>query len=609
MTLDQTPFVVVDTETTGSRAGEDRLIEIGAVRVVGGQVVDTFQQLIDPGRAVPNRITWLTGISTAMVFEQPTADAVMPRFAAFLGDDVMVAHNLPFDARFLDVAMDEAGLPPIRNAALDTLRLARRLLPGLPSKGLSGLTAHFGITVDGRHRALGDAAATAELLQILLDRLRIEFAVETLDDLLGFQRKRYVETRREATHIARIRETRLPLLPDRPGVYFMRDGKGRVIYIGKAKSLRNRVRSYFTGVDSHPPKTKKLLRDVRDVTWRETGTELSALLEESRLIKTYLPVYNRALRRYRDYPFLRLDTRHAYPTLTWTPRIAHDGAEYYGPLGRRGQAEELVELISRLFGLRECDDPVFALGRPCLYHQMGRCSAPCVGDDGTYGDQVERVRAFLTGRNSDALASVETAMREAAAAHEFESAGWYRDQLRRLQRAIGRQQTVASAVHEHDAVLVEPLAPGYAGADGGAQLFLIRHGRLAARVDLPVGASEPVPEMEYVVGDGGGPDDEAPDRTDLGIRVPAHTVRPSGLDALREALAETFDAQRPPPESHLRPDVDEMRTLASWMRLHPDSGRQVRWTPGADADAFLAAILAAADASVPDDAAPVEEED
>ncbi len=379
MTLDQTPFVVVDTETTGSRAGEDRLIEVGAVRIVGGQVVGEFQQLIDPGRAVPQRITWLTGISTAMVFEQPTLEEVMPRFADFLGDAVMVAHNLPFDARFLDVAMDEAGLPPIRNASLDTLRLARRLLPSLPSKGLSGLTQHFGIQVNGRHRALGDAAATGELLGILLDRLRIEFGVETLDDLLGFQRKRYVETRREATHIARIRSERLPSLPDRPGVYFMRDGKGKVIYIGKAKSLKSRVRSYFTGVENHPPKTKKLLRDVRDVTWRETGTELSALLEESRLIKTYLPVYNRALRRYRDYPFLRLDTRHAYPTLSWTPRIAHDGAEYYGPMGRRGQAEELVELISRMFGLRECDDAVFNLGRPCLYHQMGRCSAPCAG--------------------------------------------------------------------------------------------------------------------------------------------------------------------------------------------------------------------------------------
>jgi DNA polymerase-3 subunit epsilon len=574
MDLDTAPFVVVDTETTGSRAGEDRLIEVGAAKLVGGEVVDTFQQLVDPGRHVPRRITRLTGISTAMVYGQPPAAEVMPRFLDFLGDAILVAHNLPFDARFLDVALAEAGLPPLQNPSLDTLRLARRLLSSLPSKGLSKLTEHFGITVNGRHRALGDAVATAELLTILLDRMRIEFGVETVEDVLAFQRRRYKDTRREPGHLKKIRDEILPLLPDRPGVYFMRDSKGRVIYVGKAKSLRNRVRSYFTGVESHVPKTRKLVRDVRDVTWRETGTELAALLEESKLIKNYLPVYNRAQRRYRDYPFLRLDATHPYPTISWTPRIAHDGAEYYGPLGRRGQAEELVELIGRLFMLRECDDNVFTLGRPCLYHEMGRCGAPCVGGEGAeqYGHEVERVRAFLTGQDTEAVDMVEEAMREAAAAREYEAAGWYRDQLRRLQRTLGRQRKIASAVHEHDAVLVEPLAPGYDGHEGGAQLFLIRYGRLAGRVDLP---AEPAP-------------DEVAD--------------------LAAALAEAFDPALPPPESHLRPDVDEMRMLANWMRLHPEGARQVRWRPDRDVDDFLAAVVEAAREAVPT-AGPEDDED
>ena len=575
MDIDHAPFVIVDTETTGSRAGEDRLIEIGAARLVGGEVVDTFQQLIDPGRHVPRRITRLTGISTAMVYGQPSATEVMPQFLEFLGDAVLVAHNLPFDARFLDVALAEAGLPPLQNPSLDTLRLARRLFPSFPSKGLSHLTKHFGIEVNGRHRALGDAVATAELLKILLERMRIEFGVETLDDVLGFQRRRYQDTRREPTHLKKIRDQVLPLLPDRPGVYFMRDTRGSVIYVGKAKSLRNRVRSYFTGVENHVPKTRKLVRDVRDVTWRETGTELAALLEESKLIKNYLPVYNRAQRRYRDYPFIRLDTTHPYPTISWTPRIAHDGAEYYGPLGRRGQAEELVELIGRLFRLRECDDPIFQLGRECLYHQMGRCGAPCLGGEGAaqYELEVERVRAFLTGQDTEAMDMVEEAMREAAAAREYEAAGWYRDQLRRLQRMMGRQQRVASAVHEHHAVLVEPLAPGYDGLNGGAQLFLIRYGRLAGRVDLP---AEP------------GPDE---------------------LADLEAALAEAFDPTLPPPQSHLRPDVDEMRMLASWMRLHPEGARQVRWRPEADPDAFVAAVLGAAREATPTAEPEVEETD
>ncbi|MFN3595942.1 MAG: DEDD exonuclease domain-containing protein [Rubricoccaceae bacterium] len=568
--LAQAPFVVVDTETTGARAGEDRLIEIGAVRLVGGKVVDRFQQLIDPGRHVPHRITQLTGISTAMVYGQPGLAETMPRLRAFLADDVLVAHNLPFDQRFLDLALDEAGLPPLQNPALCTLRLARRLLPALASKGLSSLTRHFEISVHGRHRALGDAEATAHLLWILLGRLRTEFGAETVADVLAFQRKRYQDTRREPAHLVRIREGVLPGLPDRPGVYFMRDRQNRVIYVGKAKSLRGRVRSYFTSVDNHPPRTKKLVRDVRDVTWRETGTELSALLEESRLIKTLLPVYNRAQRRYRDYPFLRLDTTHPFPTLSWTPRIAHDGAEYYGPLGRRGQAEELTELIARLFRLRECDDPVFALGRPCLYHTMGRCGAPCAGGAGAaaYAAEVERVRAFLTGHDTEALEAVEAAMHEAAAALEFEAAGWYRDQLRRLRRTLGRQRQIAAPVHEHHAVLVEPLAGG-----AGAQLFLIRHGRLVARHDLPA----------------------APDAADR--------------DALAAQLAEHFDPTMPPPETHLRADVDEIRILAHWMRLHPDPSRQVRWHDGLGAEAFLEAVLAAAAQAVPDAAEAVGEDD
>ena len=581
MSLDTVPFVVVDTETTGARAGDDRLIEIGAARMVGGEITDTFQQLIDPGRHVPRRITQLTGISTAMVYGQPDVTEVMPRFVDFLGSDVMVAHNLPFDARFLDVALDEAGLPPLQNPTLDTLRLARRLLSSLPSKGLSGLTKHFGIEVHGRHRALGDAVATAELLAILIERLKIEFGAETLADVLGFQRRRYKDTRREPSHLKKIREEQLPDLPDRPGIYFMRDGRNRVIYVGKAKSLRNRVRSYFTSVDNHPPKTKKLVRDVRTVEWRETGTELAALLEESKQIKNILPVYNRALRRYRDYPFIRLDVTHPYPTVSWTPRIAHDGAEYYGPLGRRGQAEELVELVGRLFRLRECDDNVFALGRPCLYHDMGRCGAPCASPEGAeaYPEEVERIRAFLTGRDDEAVLLVEEAMHEAAARREFESAGWYRDQLRRLQRTMGRQRTIASAVHEHDAVLVEPLAPGYVDRDGlaypegGAQLFMLRYGRLVGRLDLPADVTEA-------------------DRL-----------------ALSDALAEHFDDAVPPPETHGRPDVDEMRMLANWARLHTDGARQVRWRADLDPDTFVESVLTSARDAHPDAQPLVEEVD
>ena len=553
MRIEEATFVVVDTETTGSRAGEDRLIEVGAVKVRAGKVVDVFQQLVNPGRYVPRRITELTGISTGMVFDQPRAGEVLPGFLDFLGDAVMVAHNLPFDRRVLDEELDLAGLDPLRNEGLCTLRLARRLLSALPSKGLTLLAEHFGIEIAGRHRALGDAEATATLLLRLTDRLSTEFGVTTVDELLSFQRRRYRDTRREPAYLVRIRQEVLPDLPDRPGVYFMRDRAGRVIYVGKAKSLRHRVRSYFVGVDNHPPRTKRLLRDVRDVSWEQTGTELGALLEESRLIKQILPHYNQALRAYRDYPFLRLDTTHPFPTLSWTPRVGHDGAEYYGPLGRRGQAEEIVELVGRLFKLRECDDHTFAMHRPCLYHEMGRCTAPCAGGSGaeTYADVVDAVRRFLTGRDDDAACIVESAMREAAGRREYELAGWYRDQLRRLQRAMSRQEQVASAVHDHHAVLVEPHAE-----EGHAQLFLLRHGRLVARLDAPAD-----PALARVL--------------------------------VAEPLERHFDPAIPAPRRFERSEVDEIRILAHWMRLHPEATRQVTWHPEIPRERFLEQVLTA----------------
>jgi DNA polymerase-3 subunit epsilon len=553
MRIEEATFVVVDTETTGSRAGEDRLIEVGAVKMRGGEVVGEFQQLVNPGRYVPRRITELTGISTAMVYRQPRAEEVLPQFLEFLGDAVLVAHNLPFDQRVLNEELDLAGLDPLRNDGLCTLRLARRLLSALPSKGLTLLAEHLGIEIIGRHRALGDAGATATLLTRLADRLVTEFDVRTVDDLLAFQRRRYADTRREPAHLVRIRRDVLPALPERPGVYFMRDRAGRVIYVGKAKSLRHRVRSYFVGVENHPPRTRRLLREVRDVSWEETGTELAALLYESRLIKQLLPHHNQAQRAYRDYPFLRLDTTHAFPTLSWTPRVADDGAEYYGPLGRRGQAEEIVELVARLFKLRECDDHTFAMGRPCLYHEMGRCNAPCTGaGNSEYSSVVDQVRGFLTGREDDAAGVVEGAMIEAASRREYELAAWYRDQLRRLQRALTRQDQVAGAVHDLHGVLIEPHVEA-----GRAQLFLMRYGRLVARLDA-------------------------------GTHDAAKVV---------QTLDRHFDPTEPRPRRFERHELDEIRILAHWMRLHPDGTRQVRWHADTDLARFRAHVMVAVHAA------------
>lgn len=551
--LHEVSFVVVDTETTGTRAGDDRIIEVGAVKVKGGKIVDRFGALINPGRSVPWRITQITGITTAMVYDQPTAEVVIPQLLDFIGDGVFVAHNVPFDERFVNGELARLGRPPLDAPTLCTLRLARRLLPGLKSKGLAHVADFFGITIKGRHRAAGDAEATAEVLIRFLSRVAFEHGIDRLDDLLSFQYKSYSRSGRAPKHIKAIRDEILPGLPDRPGVYFMKDRGGAVIYVGKAKSLRSRVRSYFYGVETHDRHHQKLLGAVRTVEWKETGSELAALLEESKLIKSLQPRFNRAQRRYRNRPFIRLDTSERLPRVSWTSYVQNDGAEYFGPLGGRRQAELIVELVGKFFRLRECDDDTLALGRRCMYGEIGRCDAPCVDAEavGAYPHEVARVRAFLTGEDDETVrVALEAAMRTAAAAMDYEQAATYRDWLRRLDRMRDKQRAVAAPVLEHNAVVVLP------GADEGtADLFFIRFGRLAESLTIPA----------------------APDE--------AARVR------LAARLAHHFDPATPGPERYFKREVDEIRILSTWIYANRATIHQVPWHPDDAPEAFLERVL------------------
>ena len=550
--LDAVPFVIVDTETTGTRADADRVIEVAAVKLVGGEVIGSFSSLINPERTIPRRITELTGITTAMTFDQPPARVVMPRFLDFLGNGVFVAHNLQFDLRFVNAELGRAGLPALSNPTLCTLRLARRLLPGLRSKGLSGLSDHYGIRNSARHRAFGDAEATAVVLKHFLSQLAFQHEVESLSELLHFQHRRYSEVRTPPKHVQRIRDEVLPTVPDRPGIYFMKDTRGAILYIGKAKSLRDRVRSYFTGLEALPDRTYKLVKALRTVEWKETGSELGALLVESQLIKEFKPRFNRAQRRYRNRPFIRLDASHEAPKLTWTSYVQDDGAEYFGPLGGRRQAELVVDVINRLYRLRECDDDTYRLGRRCLYASFDRCTAPCEGNGAldAYPEEVERVRAFLMGKDRSVLEQLDARMREAAAEMRYEEAGEYRDWLKRLERMLDKQQQVAAPVLEHHAVVVQP------GAQAGTtQCYLIRFGRLVDTVTL----EEPLANGQ--------------------------------IDLLRERLTTHFGDDVERPVRYLKREVDEVRLLAHWMYVHREETFSVHWRPGQPVEGLLGDVL------------------
>lgn len=529
MLLKDASFVVVDTETTGS-ASTDRVIEIGAVAVRDGRVVERFEQLINPECAVPARITRLTGISSAMVFDKPSACDVLPGFLEFLGDGVFVAHNLSFDMRFLNAESRRFDIGEIGNDSLCTLRLARRLLPGLRSKGLASLVDFYGIRNRRHHRALADAEATAQVLLRFLDQIELEHGLERLNDLLAFQYRRYSELKQVSTHVARIRDEVLASVPRRPGVYFMKDARGRTIYVGKAQNLQSRVRSYFTSVEGHPPRIRKMVRSVRDVEWEVTDSELDALLLESRLIKEQQPAYNKAQRRYVNRPFVRIDMTHAFPRVSASAFVHDDGAEYYGPMADRGEAHFVVELIDRFFKLRGCDDATLKQRRRCVYASLNRCTAPCDGPPDDYAAEVDRVRAFLLGRDASVGERIEAAMRAAAAELDFEQAGIYRDWMRRLDRLLEKREVVASRVLDHNAVII------HMPESRAARLLLIRRGR---HVDT----------------------------------IAAH----NDLDGLLPRLERHFGGETVGPKVYREREVDELHLISHWLYVHRKEVRQIHW--------------------------------
>lgn len=247
---------------------------------------------------------------------------------------------------------------------------------------------------------------------------------------------------------------KIATLPDSPGVYLMKDRAGEVFYIGKAKSLRDRVRSYFSGADTRAfvALLDALLSDLEVVL---THSDKEAFLLENELIKAHHPRFNVKLTDDKRFLCLRLDTRATYPRLQVVRRFAQDGARYFGPYHSASAIREALRLINRHFQLRTCSDQVLAnRARPCLQYQIKRCPAPCVFDlsQGQYAENVTNVITFLEGRQSDLITQLTGRMRAQAANLAFEAAAVLRDQIHAVQRSMERQRMVTADFANRDIV-------------------------------------------------------------------------------------------------------------------------------------------------------------
>ena len=279
------------------------------------------------------------------------------------------------------------------------------------------------------------------------------------------------------------RETRLKArlagLPRKPGVYLMKDATGRVIYVGKAIVLCNRVRSYFQKSASHTPKTQRLVEEIDDLEWIVAATELEALVLEQQLIKRYRPRFNVRLKDDKRYPYIKVSLQEDFPRIYIVRNMQRDGARYFGPFASSQAVRQTLELLRRLFPYRTCKREITGKDRrPCLYYHIKRCPGPCIGaaSKPEYRAVIDQACLFLEGKQEEIVAELKAQMHLRAQALDFEKAVELRDQISAVSHIIERQRVVSSLLQDHDFVAL-------AREDGQAcvQVFFVRGGKLIGR--------------------------------------------------------------------------------------------------------------------------------
>ncbi|MEX0795383.1 MAG: DEDD exonuclease domain-containing protein [Acidimicrobiia bacterium] len=428
-------FCVLDLETTGGSPVSCEITEIGAVKYCHGEEVGSFQTLVDPGAPIPASITMLTGITHAMVYDAPKIETVLPSFLEFIGDAIIVGHNVRFDMSFLNAATDRLGYAPLDNPRVDTAALGRRLIRGeVRNLRLASLAAFFRSPVVPNHRALEDAKATAHVLHGLLERAG-SLGVTNIDDLLALPRAK------GARYYSKIRLS--DQLPAAPGVYMFRDRNGAVIYVGKATNLRQRVRQYFYG------DTRKtignMMREMASIDHQVCPTVLEAEVTELRLIHAHRPRYNRRSRPPKASHFVRV-TREQFPRLSVVRTVKEDALAHLGPFRSKKAADLVMAAIWDAIPVRRCRGRPASRGGSCAPAQLGVALCPCDGrlDPGAYSRVIDELLAGLNHQSEILLEPLRARMEQYAAEQRFEEAGWARDRHNALARSLMRRQQWAA---------------------------------------------------------------------------------------------------------------------------------------------------------------------
>jgi DNA polymerase-3 subunit epsilon len=513
-------FVAVDVETNGRAGDLCELTEVGAVLVGGGELHEELESLVRVERPLSRGIERFTGITQAMVDDAPPPAEVLPDLAKMLEGRILVAHNASFDSRVLRQAFERCDLKWPRPPVVCTVSMARHLAPLAGQRKLAQLAESLGIEVEGTHRAMVDARTCARIFCALFPKLCA--SATTVGDavtLLGPRRRPKSEARRPGRRREPAeRPQDLKKLPQDPGVYIFRDGRGKPLYVGKSISLRTRARSHFCAPAGWTEKAEV-------VDYKATNSELGALVLENRLIKQWKPPGNAALKRTSGHVYIRCRLDIAYPVLEVADEPAPGHAVNIGPLRGRALAEELVGQLESLFGLRQCGRKLKLRENPSIYGQMGRCMSPCLNDldPNAYRRKLDEALGLFDGPGPAGMRLLEHLDERMAAASAE----------RRYERAavlLRRRERLAS--------LLERLSGQLEAVHAGTRLVLAQH---------PV---KPRWDAFWIVAG----------------RVVDWGALP-GEDQLARRTALALAKSRGP--SDLKPvEVDEVRIVASWVASH-----------------------------------------
>ncbi len=267
----------------------------------------------------------------------------------------------------------------------------------------------------------------------------------------------------------------LSRLPPKPGIYFFKNSRKEIIYVGKARSLRDRVRSYFQ--ENADQKVRAIVADTAEVDFILTGSEKEAALLENNYVQRFQPKFNLRLKDDKSFPYLKIGLADRFPGGTLSRRVEPDGSRYFGPYVPAQRARQTIRLLSRFFGLRSCQEAVFKnRRRPCLEHDLGYCSAPCVGliSEQEYGQNTRQALLFLEGRNKELLPIIRTKMTEAAGKQEFEQAGQWRDLIRTIEEQRLKPRFISAGGEDKDIIGLSRK-----GDEAAIHVFLMRKGKVS----------------------------------------------------------------------------------------------------------------------------------